>query len=92
LRDRVPYLGRRPQGTQGVVLVDTRDPEHGHHCVTHELLDGSAMTFEDRAQFRVEPVHKFAEHLGIHVVAQRRGSDQVAEKDGDGLANLGGSR
>jgi len=39
LGDGLPHLGRGPQGTQGIVLVQRRHPEDRHHRVPDELLD-----------------------------------------------------
>ena len=40
------HLVRCPNRPDGVVLVDDRDPEHRHHGVADELLDGAAVGLE----------------------------------------------
>ena len=38
---------RCPDGAEGVVLVDRRHPEHGHHGVADELLDAAPVALDD---------------------------------------------
>ena len=46
--EALPHLGCGPDRTQGVVLVQDRNAEHGHHRVADELLDGALVALDDR--------------------------------------------
>jgi hypothetical protein len=46
--ERLPHSVRRPNGSERVVLVELRDPEHRHHGVADELLDRPAVSFDHR--------------------------------------------
>ena len=86
--DRRAHLERGANGAQRVVLVRDGDPEDGHHRVADELLDGAAVTLEDRAKILEVAPHPCAQRLGIRRLAERRRTDEVAEEDGDDLALL----
>jgi hypothetical protein len=47
--DLVDQVERRADGTLGVVLVRGRCAPHGHDRIPDELLDRSAVTFDDRS-------------------------------------------
>jgi hypothetical protein len=68
-------------GPQGVVLVDRRHAEHGHHRVADELLHGAAVTFEHAPHLREVALHHAAERLRVEAFAERGGVDDVAEHD-----------
>ena len=65
---------------QRVVLVSAIETEHGHDCVTDEVLDGAAVQVE-RAPRRVErSQHRRSFRGGVHVLAQVRHL-QIREHD-----------
>lgn len=93
--DSLSYLVRSPHGAQGIVLVGPRDPEHTHGGIAYELLDPAAVPLEDRAGLRVAAAHQLAQELGVCAVAERGRAYEVAEENGNDLADrrrLGGER
>ena len=87
-RQRLLHLVRRPDGAQGVVLVELRQAEDGHDRVADELLDRPAMPLELRAHCVEVARHYLAERLGVEPLAEARRPFQVGEDDRDGLAHL----
>ena len=88
--ERHAHVGGGAHRSERVVLVHERDPEHCHHRVADELLDGSPMAF-DRGLHLVEVArHHPAERLGVEPLTERRRARHVAEDDRDGLALLAG--
>ncbi len=65
LDDCVPHLDRCAQRSQGVVLVHRRQSEHGHHRVSDELLDDTAMALDGRRHPREVRVEQFSHRLGV---------------------------
>ena len=49
----VPHVDSSAHGADGVVLVESRDPEHRHDGIADVLLDGSSVPL-DRLAHRVE--------------------------------------
>ena len=88
LRERLPHLDRRPARSQRVVLVRRRHAEHRHHRVADELLDRAAVPLDDRLHPLEVAREQSAKRLGIRPLAQRRRTGDVAEEDGDDLANF----
>ena len=62
-------LDRGANRTECVVLVHLRDAEHRHRCIADELLDGSAMPFENGANTAVIASHQLADDLGVAALA-----------------------
>ncbi len=84
------HVDRRARGPQRVVLVELRDPEHGHHRVADVLLDRPTVAL-DRPAHRVEVARlHVAERLRIESLAERRRAGDIAEDDRDRLADLAG--
>ena len=86
-REPVPHLVRGPDGAQGVVLVDDRHAEDGHHRIADELLDRAAVVLEDGPHLREVPGMTARMLLGRAVRRGRRVGD-VGEHDRHRLANL----
>src|SRR5947209_14825840 len=64
------------------------DSEDGHHGIADELLDRPSVPLDDCAHLLEVASHEAAQRLGIGPLAQRRRSRDVAEEDGDDLADL----
>jgi hypothetical protein len=88
--ESLTHLGGRPDGPQGVVLVDLRDAEHGHHCIPDELLDRATVAFQHGTHCVEVPSHHPSERFGIEALAERRRAGDVREEYRDGLADLTG--
>ena len=88
--ERSPHLVGRAHGAQRVVVVDDRDAEDGHHRVADELLDRAAVPLEHGAHLRRSsgPSPAAATSGSSRSPSARRVRD-VAEQDGDGLAENG---
>ncbi len=88
LLDRVEDPERGAHGTFGVVLVRNRRPEHGHHGVADELLDGAS----EALQIGLDPFVVCAQHgadvLRVGSVGPAREADEVDEEHGDDLPLL----
>ena len=84
----VAELDRRACRAQRVVLARDGDPEHRHHRVADELLDGAAVPLEHRARGVVVAVHQRAQRLRVGALADRRRAGQVAEQHRDDLPHL----
>ena len=70
-RHRRAYVGRRSHGPERVVLVHPRHPEHCHHGVAGELLDGPAVVLDDPPQRLEVAVQDPAQDLRIEPLAER---------------------
>ena len=90
--ERLAHPDRRAHGPDGVVLVETRDPEHGHHGVADELLDRAAVALDRRGHLVEVPTHHASEGFGIEALAERRGTGHVGEHDRDDLPDVTGRR
>jgi len=88
LLEGAAQLAGRPHRPQGVVLVQPRDTVDRHHGVADELGHGAAVPSEHLGRPVVVPGDHLPERLGVEPLAERRGPHQVAEDDGDGLADL----
>jgi len=64
------------------------DTEDGHDRVSYELLDGPSVALDRRARLVEVPRLKRPERLRIERFARCGVSGDVAEEDGDGLAQL----
>ena len=87
--DDVAQLDRRACRAQRVVLARDGDPEHRHHRVADELLDGAAVPLEHGARRLVVAVHQRARSASGSVrspIAVEPG--QVAEQHRDDLPHL----
>jgi hypothetical protein len=81
------HAGGGPGRPEGVVLVDGGDAEDGHDGVAGELLDRTAVVVDHPPHRLVVDGHDLRQRLGVEPLAQGRGAAQVAEDDGDGLAD-----
>ena len=86
--ERLAHVPGRADGPQGVVLVQHRDPEHAHHRVADELLDGPAVTLDDGFRRREVPRHRAAQAFRIELVAERRRPRHVGAENSDRLPRL----
>ena len=86
-RQRAPHLVGRAHCPERVVLVDDRDAEDGHHGVADELLDSAAVPFQHGAHLVEVADHHPPHRLRVHALAEAREARDVAEQDGDRLAN-----
>jgi hypothetical protein len=92
LGEALPHLGCCPNGAEGVVLVQVRNPKDGHDRVADELLDGATVVLQDLAHL-VEVALEHAPHqFGIDLLAQRGGAADVGKDDGDQLPELASLR
>ena len=69
-RQRIAHLHRRPTGTQRIVLMRLRDPEHRHHRITDELLHHPAMRLHNRFHPLEIPRKQRPQRLRIKPLAQ----------------------
>ena len=88
LPDDVAELDCRACRAQRVVLARDGDPEHRHHRVADELLDGAAVPLEHAARGVVVAVHQRAERLRVGALPDRRRAGEVAEQHRDDLPHL----
>jgi hypothetical protein len=86
--DALAQLGRGADRPHGVVLVQRRDAEHGHHRVADELLHGAAVALQHRPHRREPARHHPAERLGVQPLAEAGRPGEVAEHHGHDLAGL----
>jgi hypothetical protein len=63
--ERRAHALRRPGSSQGVVLVQARDPEHCHHGIPDELLDGAAVSLDHGGHLVEIATHHFAQSLWV---------------------------
>jgi len=75
---------------EGVILVERRDTENGHHRVADELLDGAAVPLNDLADLAEVASQEAARRLGIRPLTAAGGAHHVREEDRDGLAHFAG--
>ena len=90
--------GRRPgltsrkparNGAFGVVLVQDRHAEDGHHGVADELLHRAAVGLDGLAGDRVVAAQEAIDELGVVALREGREADQVTDQRGDGAAFFG---
>ncbi len=81
-------LGRGPDRPKSIVLMEGGDTEDGHDGVADELLDGAAVTLDDRPHHREVAAHDRPHRLRVELLAQDRRADDVGEQDGDDFANV----
>ncbi len=90
--DQQTEIPSGPDRPQGVVLVRTREPEHGHDRIADELLDAPTVP-ADRGPRRVEvPADHLVEGFGVQPMRQVGRPRQVGEQDrhlAAGLRRLG---
>ena len=67
-RQRVAHLGCGSKRAQRIVLVQHRHAENGHHRVADELLDGPAMTLDDRPHLCKTAVEHGAQQLWVEAL------------------------
>jgi hypothetical protein len=83
MRQRFPHLDGRPDGTQRIVLVQFRKPEHRHHGIADELRERATMPLDDRLH-ALEIVRKdVVKRFRINPLAQSGRVDNVREENGD---------
>src|SRR6185503_9527052 len=90
LRQLAAHVHGRPNGAQGVVLVEGWDAEDGDHRVPDELLDRAAVALEDLAHGLEETAHDRPQRFGVETLAEPRRAGDVGEHDGHDLARLPG--
>jgi hypothetical protein len=88
LDDGFAELHRRAQSAQRIVLMEHGYAEDGHHGVADELLDGAAVALERGPRTLEVPRLESPQSLGVELVAGARVSREVAEDDGDDLADV----
>ena len=88
LGQAVAHLRRRPNGSQRVVFVQMRDPEHSHDGIADELLDRAAMALQGHTHLVEVPADRAPQRLGIKPLAERRRAGEVGEDDGHCLPEL----
>ena len=86
---RLLHLDGGPRSAESIVLVDRWNTERRHHGVSDELLDRAAVAHEDLLHLVEIAGDHAAEGLRIHLLAESRGTRQVAEDQGHGLPCLG---
>jgi hypothetical protein len=69
--DSLPHLGCGTHRPEGVVFARARHAEDGHHGIADELLHGSAVTLEDRAELLEVALHPRPHRLGIRAFGLR---------------------
>ena len=88
LLERSLHPGRGAYRAHGVVLVEHREAEDGHHGVADELLDHAAVPLELGAH-RVEVArHHLAQRLRVEPLAHARRALEVGEDDRHDLPHL----
>ena len=80
LGQRVAHLDRSATRPQCIVLVRRRDAEHRHHGVANELLDGAAVSLDDRLHLLEVACEQRPQRLGIGLLSQLRRAAEVAEQ------------
>ena len=88
LGQRVAHLDRSTTRPQCIVLVRLRDAEHRHHGVANELLDGAAVSLDDRLHLLEVACEQRPQRLGIGLLSQLGRPAEVAEQDGHRLADF----
>ena len=88
LGQAVAHLGRRSNGAERIVLVQMRNPEHGHDRVADELLDGAAVMLQDPPHLLEVALEHSPQQLRVDLLAQRGRTGDVGEDDGDELPEL----
>ena len=78
-----------PDGSQGVVFVDVRQAENGHHRVADELLGPAAQRGQLLGGGVEEAAQDLPGPLGVEALGQARRVHEVREQDGHHLAFLG---
>ena len=89
LAQRVSHVAGSPHRAQGIVLMHRRNTEDGQDRVADELLDGATVGLDRRAHPLEVAKDELAPDLGIYLLGERRGSDDVREDDRGGLSLLG---
>jgi hypothetical protein len=89
--ERLPHVVRCPNGSQRIVFVELRDPEHRHHGVADELLDRTAVPFDHGRHLIEVSAHDTAERFGIEAFAEGRRAGDIGEHDRHDLADLRGA-
>jgi len=79
---RPPDLVGGAHGTQGVILVDGRDPEDRHHRVADELLDRATVAFHDSPDGREIATHQGSQRFGVELLSERGAAGDVGKQDG----------
>ncbi|HEY3212124.1 MAG TPA: hypothetical protein VGL16_02805 [Actinomycetota bacterium] len=68
----IAHIGSRTHGTQGVVFMEDRDAEHGHHGVADELLDGADVALDRDLHLLEVPRHHTPKSFRIQALPKRR--------------------
>ena len=85
----LPHLQRGADGAQGVVLVQLRDAEDGHHRIADELLDHAAVTLDDDLHLVEVPGDEPAQRLRVELLPEAHRVGYVGEEHGHDLPHLG---
>jgi hypothetical protein len=90
--ERTLHVPRGAARPQRVVLVQPRQAEDRHDRIADELFDRPAVTLDDHLH-RVEVASEdLAQGFRVEAFAKGGGSLEVAEQDGDGLADFARQR
>ena len=81
------HVGCCAHGPQRIVFMDLGNAEDRHDRIADELLDRASVAFDGSLHGHEEALHDVTPRLGVERLAHRRGADDVAEDDRDGLAN-----
>ena len=88
LRQRLAHLRCRAHRAQRVVLVHPRQTEHGHDRIPDVLFDRPAVALQHWLHRREVQREHLSQRLTVEPIAQLRRALQIAEDNGDGLADL----
>ena len=89
LGDRSAHLRRGANRAERVVLVRSRNAEDRHHRVADELLDGTAVAFDDPPEVFEVAAHARAQCLRVGRLPEGSRAHEVTEENRDDLSLLG---
>jgi hypothetical protein len=89
LAKSVSHVSGRSHGSEGVILVQSRNAEHGQHSVADELLDRAAVPLEHRTHLGVVAGHYAPNRFRIEALSHAGRTGQITEDQRDGLSCLG---
>ena len=87
-RQRVAHLDRGAAGAKSVVLVRSRNAEHGHHRVPDELLHRSAVRLHDLFHPLEVARQQRPKRLRVGRLTERSRAGHIAEEHRDRLPHL----
>jgi hypothetical protein len=86
LRQCFTHLERRTHRPQRIVFMRYGNPEDRHHRIADELVDGTAVRFDDRFHPFEEVCEQRARRLGVDRLSECRRTDDIAEHHRHDLA------